>query len=119
MKKLTPTRDLSDKHEADAVDFFGGRLTKGSGSTWRDKLDGRMHRLAQRVAFAWDCKATEGESIGVSRKMWAKTVEQAGGERPMLLLRFYGPRLTPGIDLAVLSWDDLAELLEIVNGESA
>lgn len=119
MAKKSTTRRLSEVHEADAVEVFGGRLTRGSGSTWKDKLDGRQHRLEQNVAFAWDAKATEGKSIGVTREMWAKTVEQAGGERPMLLLRFYGQNLRPETDLAVIGWDDLAELLEIANGAAS
>lgn len=111
------TRDLSDKHEAQAAEFFGGRVPRGSGNQWRDKLDGRQHRLKQAFAFAWDAKATEGKSIGVTRAMWYKTEDQAGGERPMLLLRFYDPGLQPALDLAVISWDDLAELLAIANGD--
>lgn len=110
------TRDLSDKHEAEAAEFFGGRVPRGSGNQWRDQLDGRQHRLTQNVAFAWDCKATEGKSVGVTREMWAKTVEQAAGERPMLLLRFYGPGLKVDEDLAVISWADLKELLDTANG---
>lgn len=116
MARRSTTRQLSDHHEADAAKFFGGRIPKGSGNQWRDKLDGRQHRLDQRVAFAWDCKATEGKSIGVSREMWDKTREQAGGERPMLLLRFYGNGMRVDEDLAVISWDDLRELLDYANG---
>jgi hypothetical protein len=111
------TRDLSDKHEAQAAEFFGGRVPRGSGNQWRDKLDGRQHRLKQAFAFAWDCKATEGKSIGVTRAMWDKTVEQAGGERPMLLLRWYGPGLSVDEDLAVISWQDLKELIDLANGD--
>lgn len=110
------TRRLSDVHEKDAVEAFGGRIPRGSGNQWRDQLDGRQHRLEQNMAFAWDCKATEGKSIGVTLKMWDKTVEQADGERPMLLLRFYGPGLRVEEDLAVISWADLQELLAYANG---
>jgi len=116
MARRDITRQLSDRHEADAAKFFGGRVPRGSGNQWRDPLDGRQNRMEQRVAFAWDAKATEKQSIGVSLAMWDKTVEQSHGERPMLLLRFYGPGLRVDQDLAVIGWDDLQELLEIVNG---
>jgi len=115
--KKSSTRYLSDHHERAAAAFFGGRIPRGSGNQWRDKLDGRQHRLEQNVAFAWDAKCTEGKSIGVSREMWEKTVNQADGERPMILLRFYNPGMKVDWDLAVISWADLSELLAIANGD--
>jgi hypothetical protein len=70
-----------------------------------------------RFAFAWDGKSTLGKSVGVSRVMWEKAKEQAGGERPALPLRFYdNERLDVGEDLIVLGLDDFAELLAAANG---
>jgi hypothetical protein len=69
----------------------------------------------QLFAFAWDCKSTRGASITVSRKTWAKLEDQAGGERPMLPLRFYDTdTLQVGLDLAVVRMDDLRELVTAV-----
>jgi hypothetical protein len=100
------TRHLSDHHEQAIVDKLGGTLTRGSGSSWREKLDGRMHRLHQKFAFAWDAKATEGKSISISREMWAKTVDQADRERPAIMLRFYDPGMRVALDLAVIGIEE-------------
>ncbi len=60
--------------------------------------------------------STRAKSIGVTRAMWEKAKEQAGGERPLLPLRFYDTdKLDVGLDLVVLSLDDFAEMLERVN----
>lgn len=108
------TRDMSERHETYLADLLDGRMTRGSGSTWHDKADGK-HRVGTRTyAFAWDGKSTLGKSIGVSVEMWEKIVEDADSAIPMIPLRFYGDtRLTRvRLDLAVLELETLAELLE-------
>lgn len=104
---------MSDRHEAHLVEVLGGRANRGSGNQFNAPMDGRHDRREASVAFAWDGKSSYYRSIGVSREMWEKAEEQAHGERPMLALRFYDTdRLDVGLDLAVISLDDLAELLE-------
>lgn len=104
---------MSDKHEAHLVAVLGGRANRGSGNQPNNPMDGRHNRREASVALAWDGKSTHYRSIGLSREMWEKAEEQAHGERPMIALRFYDTdRLDVGLDLAVISLDDLAELLE-------
>ncbi|MEV5568172.1 hypothetical protein AB0L54_35760, partial [Streptomyces sp. NPDC052196] len=59
-------------------------------------------------------KSTLGKGITNTRAMWAKALEQAGGERPMLTLRWYDDAsLTRvGIDLAACDLLDFAEMRE-------
>lgn len=110
---------MGKAHEEFLADLFGGRRTRASGAVWKDQMDGRHSRMDVPFAFAWDGKSTRGKSIGVTREMWAKAVEQAGGERPMLALRWYTTdRLDVGEDLVVLNAHDFAELLEKVNRPS-
>jgi len=110
------TRKMSDKHEEHLVALFGGRMTKGSGNQWHNQMDGRQSSREQYWAFAWDGKSTLGKSVGVTREMWTKAVQQAGVERPMLPLRWYNnERLEVGLDLAVVLADDLACLIEDAN----
>lgn len=107
-------RRMSDLHEADLSEWFGGRgPTPGSGNQFNRPMDGRVSRYNERYAFAWDGKSTRGESIGVSRSILAKIVDQAGGERPMLPLRFYSDdRLRLYEDWVVLRIHDLLEILD-------
>jgi hypothetical protein len=107
------TRDLSDKHEAWLAELLDGRITRGSGSTFVDQMDGKNNRLTQHYPLAWDGKATQRGSVGVSREMWDKAVEQSHGLTPALALRFYGPgySLTPELDLIAVEANDFAALL--------
>ena len=108
------TRDLSDKHEDYLVEMLGGRKTRGSGNQPHNPMDGRHDRREEPIAFAWDGKSTLGKSISIPLSMWEKAQEQALSERPMLALRWYlNDRLTESVDLAVISVDDLAELLDL------
>jgi hypothetical protein len=67
-------------------------------------------------AWAWDGKCTRGNSISVSREMWAKAIEQAQGERPMIALRFYDDdRGRNYTDLVTMSLDDLREMLQMID----
>lgn len=113
MTRKPTTRDLSDKHEAWLAELLDGRLTLGSGSTFVDQMDGKNDRHTQHYALAWDGKATQSRSVGVSREMWAKAVEQSHGLTPALALRFYGPGygLTPELDLIAVEANDFAALL--------
>jgi hypothetical protein len=79
-------------------------------------MDGRTSSRQVAYAFAWDGKSTLGKSIGVSREMWTKAVQQAVPERAMLPLRFYdNEKLDVGHDLVVMSAYDAAEVIEDAN----
>lgn len=109
------TKRMANSHESDVAVLFGGRRTRGSGNQFNNPADGRQSRYRNLFAFAWDCKSTRGASISVSRKMWTKLREQAGGERPLLPLRFYDTdMLQVGLDLAVVEMDDLRELVTAI-----
>lgn len=113
---MSLNKKMGDKHEDFLADLFGGRQTRGSGNQWHNPMDGRTSRMTSRFAFAWDGKSTLAKSVSVSLEMWAKAVEQAGGERPMLGLRFYDTEgLDVGLDLALVNAHDLAELIEAAN----
>lgn len=107
------TREMSDKHERFLAEIFDGRMSKGSGNQFRDQMDGRNSR-DQPHGLAWDGKSTQGKTVTVSRLGWAKAVEQAAGERPVMPIRFYGPgyELTTDLDLVVLDLHDFVEILE-------
>ena len=113
MRKPT-TRDLSDKHEIYLAELLDGRRSKGSGNQFNDPMDGRNDRHEQAHALAWDGKATQGKSVGITREMWAKAVEQAHGLIPTLALRFYGSGygLKPELDLITIQADDFAAILD-------
>lgn len=104
---------MGDLHEQHLAETLGMRQTAGSGNQWRDPIDARHNRLDSEYAFAVDGKSTLAKSISITRAMWEKAVEQAGGERPMLGLRFYddGARKVHA-DLAACDLLDFAELLE-------
>lgn len=114
-------KDMGDRHEEHLVNRLGGRRSKGSGNQWHNQMDGRHNRYTESFAFAWDGKSTTKASIGVSLAMWEKAQEQAGGERPMLALRWY-PTERPsvenrdGVDLVVISLDDFEALRQAARG---
>jgi hypothetical protein len=110
-------KKMGDKHEEFLAALFDGTQSRGSGNQWANPMDGRTSRMHVPYAFAWDGKSTLSKSVGVSREMWAKARLQAGGERPMLGLRFYdNERLDVGLDLIVVSPHDMAEVLAAANG---
>jgi len=116
MRKPT-TREMSAKHEKFIADLIEGKRTRNSGAVWSDQMDVRNDVRDTRWAFAADGKATLGNSIGVSRDMWRKAVEQSHDLRPMLPLRWYNTdRLDVGLDLVVISADDFREMLEELRG---
>ena len=99
-------------HERDLAVLLGGRQTRGSGNQFADQMDGR-HDPYDDLALAWDCKSTRSNSVGVSKRMWEKALEQAHGARPILPIRFYGSdRLDIELDLVVASLNDFVEILD-------
>lgn len=112
---MSLNKRMGDKHEDSVNALLDGYASRGSGNQWHNQLDGKMTRVVH-YPYGWDCKSTMGKSIGVSRKMWQKAVEQAGGVSPVIPLRFYdNERLDVGLDLAVVNLHDLAQLLQIAN----
>ncbi|MFF7198222.1 hypothetical protein ACFZAM_31500 [Streptomyces sp. NPDC008079] len=109
---MSLNKDMGDAHEKAVAEKLGMRQSRGSGNQWRDPIDARHNRLDTEYAFAVDGKSTLAKSISVTRAIWEKAVEQAGGERPMLALRFYDDASLSrvGHDLAVCGLDDFAEM---------
>ena len=100
------------RHETDVAERLGGRKTRGSGSQWHDKGDGRNEHFGS-FPFAWDCKSTQRQSISVTLAMLEKIIEEAHGDRPALPLRFYSnARLDVAQDWIVVKLDDFTEILE-------
>ncbi|MFJ4902817.1 hypothetical protein [Streptomyces sp. NPDC088727] len=109
----TLNQGMGDHHENHLAETLGMRQTRGSGNQWRDQMDAKHDRTSTQYAFAVDGKSTLAKSISISRDMWAKAVEQAGGERPMLGLRFYDTAaLKVHADLVACDLLDFAELLQ-------
>ena len=110
---MSLNKKMGDAHEERMVEALGGRPTRGSGNQAHDPMDGKHTRLEVRFGFAWDGKSTRGKSIGVTREMWDKAVEQAQDRRPMLGLCFYDDdRLRNYTDLIVVTMDDFQEVLQ-------
>ncbi|WP_428957817.1 hypothetical protein [Streptomyces sp. cg35] len=111
---MSLNKDMGDAHEAHIAEVLGMRQSRGSGNQWRDPIDARHNHLDTQYAFAVDGKSTLAKSVSVTRDMWAKAVQQAGAERPMLALRFYDDASLSRVhaDLAVCELDDFAELRE-------
>ena len=111
---MSLNKKMSVLHERDVAGALGLRVQPGSGNQWANQGDAAGNRMQDRYAFTVDCKATRGESIGVSVAMWSKITEQSGGERPALALRWYGDDRLSIVrqDLIVVSLDDFVEVLE-------
>lgn len=108
---------LANLHEEFIASVLRGRKTKASGSQWNDPGDGRhnRHNHLTPFAFGWDCKcAMPGtKSISITRDMLDKIIEQAGGERPMIPLRFYATeRGAVQYDWLAMPVSDLVEMIE-------
>lgn len=109
---MPTTRQMSDLHEGHVAFMMGGRVTRGSGCTARDQLDGRQS-WRRSIRFAWDAKCTLGKSLSITREVWAKVVVQAHDARPMMALRWYrNERLDVELELGVTTLADLSELAE-------
>lgn len=114
MASRPTTRQMSDVHEKEIRDLFGGVISPGSGNQSANQMDVRQHQLRTgEWSFAFDGKSTLGKSVGVSVEMWEKAVEQAEHEKPALPLRFFQDyRMKGGYHLVVLDANDLAGLIE-------
>lgn len=107
------TRKMSEAHEEYIARVLDGRRTRNSGAVWSDQMDVRNDVRDDAWAFAADGKSTFGESIGVSKAMWQKAVEQSNDLIPCLPLRFYDTyRLDVGLDLWVIDGNTFEALLE-------
>jgi hypothetical protein len=105
-------KKMGDAHEGFLAKLFGGRQSRGSGNQWREPADGR-HNHHDDYAFAWDGKSTQGASIAITRAMVDKIIEQAGGERPMIGLRWYDNyALDVAYDWVAVRAVDLSEMRE-------
>ena len=108
---------MSDAHEKFLADLFDGERQRNSGAVWSRQMDVRNSTDEGQFNFAVDGKATFNESIGVTRAMWDKAVEQSHDLRTALALRWYDTwHLDVGLDLIVVKADDFAELLEAARG---
>ncbi|MFE0490164.1 hypothetical protein [Streptomyces griseoaurantiacus] len=105
---------MGDRHEAYVAEVLGQRQTRGSGNQWRDQMDSKHDRTSCVFAFANDGKSTLGKGVTITRAMWAKALEQAGGERPMLTLRWYADASLTKVDIDLAACDllDFAEMRE-------
>lgn len=114
---MPTTRQMSDRHEEFLANLLGGRVVRGSGNQAHDQMDGKGHLQDQHYAFAWDGKSSLGQSIGVTRAMWAKAKEQAGMYLPMLALRFYrNNRLTEvDMELVCMEAETAADVIRDAN----
>lgn len=105
-------KKMGDSHENFLAKLFGGRKSRGSGNQWREPADGR-HKHHDPYAFAWDGKSTQGASMSITRAMIDKIIEQAGGERPMIGIRFYDNyALDVAYDWVAVRAEDLSEMRE-------
>ena len=109
-------KKMGNAHEEYLVEVLGGRKTKSSGNQWQDPMDGRhSHYVDGDWSFAWDGKSTLGKSIGVSREMIEKAMEQAGSEIPLLALRFYrNESLEVDHDWVAIEASVFKEMLELL-----
>ena len=117
---MSEIHKLSKRHEEDWADWLGCERNRGSGNQWNRQADGRLSSVGRRFGWAFDCKAAMAltKSIGVTRAMLAKIVEQAHGERPLLPLRFYASdHGAIAEDWVLVRAIDFLELLEVANGD--
>jgi len=105
---------MGQLHVVFLAELTKSRVTPGSGNQWADPIDSRGNRLEQVFAWAVEGKSTLGESISFSRPLMDKAREQAGGERPLIGLRFYAHERLDLVDddWVAITADDFAELLE-------
>ena len=88
-----------DKQERAVAKRRGGKQTRGSGSSWRNKSD------VVEPGFRWEMKSTGAKSISVKAETWNKIRKEAilSGRMPVLHLQIGGTRLV------VISEDDFDE----------
>jgi hypothetical protein len=110
---------MSDLHEQTIASDFGVAVNPGSGNQFANPGDGRSDQKTTRFAFCWDGKSTLGNSISVTRSMWAKIKEQSRREQPMIQLCFYDTdRLDSGLYLVVTERQDFMDMWHVANGHS-
>lgn len=109
---------MGDAHEAWLARLLSGRQSRGSGNQWNDQMDGRHNSYTSEDVFnfAWDGKSTLGNSIGLTRAMIEKAMEQAGAEEPILAFRFYrNEELEVDHDYIVVKAEIFAEMMRMAN----
>jgi hypothetical protein len=112
------TRDLSDRHAQFIAGLFGAPVQRGSGNQSNRQTDNRMAVTRYTpIAFAFEGKSTQNQSMGLRLADWQKVREQAHGLRPALAYRFYEPNnlLIPVVDLITVDAHDFAEILDEAN----
>jgi hypothetical protein len=80
---------MGEAHEAHIAEAWGGARQRGSGSQWSNPADVREDRTETEIAVAADGKSTTSQSIAIKKADLRKLVEQAGGEIPVMPVRFY------------------------------
>lgn len=105
---------MGDSHEADIAGWIRGSLQKGSGNQWHRQGDAKNGEFLTPHPVTADGKSTLGQSIGITRRMWKKIVEQTFGQNPAIFLRFYKDESlrTVDIDLAVVDAQFFRDILE-------
>jgi hypothetical protein len=88
-----------DDQEKAVAKRRGGKQTKGSGSSWRNKSD------VVEKDYRWEMKSTGAKSISVKAETWHKIRKEAilSGRMPVLHLQIGDTRLV------VISEDDFDE----------
>jgi hypothetical protein len=80
---------MGEAHEAHIAEVWGGARQRGSGSQWGNPTDVREDRTETEIAVAADGKSTTSQSISIRKADLHKLAEQAGGEIPVMPVRFY------------------------------
>lgn len=114
---MSVNQRISQDHERDLQERLGGHASRGSGNQWNNPMDGRHDAHSGRFVFAWDCKATRGKSIGISRDLLAKADEQAAEARAIVPLRFYDDDRAKHYshDKVLLDLRDFEEMLDYIS----
>lgn len=113
---MADKQEMGKRHVRYLAELLGLRETPGSGNQWKDPIDARSPEGPELFRWAAEAKSTLGGSIAFSRDLIAKAREQAGGERPMIGLRFYRTEDLQEIDedwVAVLA-NDFGEMSDVL-----
>jgi hypothetical protein len=105
--------EMGRRHDVYLAEIVGGRKTAGSGSQFHDQGDARVSRATRRFGFCAEGKSTRGKGLTIQVDTYFKLLEQAGGDRPVLGLRWYlNDRLDEHADLIAMLPSDFAEIRE-------
>ena len=98
-----------DEQEKAVAKRRGGRQTRGSGSSWRNKSD------VVEKDYRWEMKSTGAKSISVKTETWHKIRKEAilSGRMPVLHLQIGDTKLV------VISEDDFDEAFPVWTQEDA